>query len=90
MEIPTFIEDEDKYKINPMKMLMMVKEFGTCPFWDNFCLIGGASKWWKTLNEDTRLYATWKTFEEIFSTKWIRDTKIEAMYKIQDELKELK
>jgi hypothetical protein len=29
-------------------------------------------------------------FEELFSNKWIRDTKMEAMYKIQDELKEEK
>jgi hypothetical protein len=29
-------------------------------------------------------------FEKLFSNKWIRDTKMEEMYRIQDELKEAK
>jgi hypothetical protein len=31
---------------------------------------------------------TWEEFEKLFSDKWIRDTKMEEMYRIQDELKE--
>jgi hypothetical protein len=94
MEIPNFSGDEDKYEINPMEWLRMIKEYGMMismsPSGVSFYFLGGASKWWKILDEDTRLYSTWEKFEEIFSNKWIKDTKMEEMYTIQDELKEEK
>jgi hypothetical protein len=40
------------------------------------------------IDHDTRLNITREKIEELFSNKWIRDTKREEMYKIQDELKE--
>jgi hypothetical protein len=43
-----------------------------------------------SIDHDTRLNITWEKFEELFSNKWIRDTKREEMYKIQEELKESK
>jgi hypothetical protein len=44
----------------------------------------------KSIDHDTRLNITWENFEELFSNKWIRDTKREEMYKNQEELKETK
>jgi hypothetical protein len=43
-----------------------------------------------SIDKDTRWNITWEEFEKLFSNKWIKDTKMEAMYKIQDELKEAK
>jgi hypothetical protein len=51
---------------------------------------GEASKWWNSLDGDTICYSTWENFEELFSNKWITDTKMEEMHKIQVELKESK
>jgi hypothetical protein len=87
MEISSFKRDEDQDEINPMEWLRMVKESRMSSFGEDFYIFGGSSKWWKSLNEDTRLHITWESLEELFSNKWIRDTKLEAMYKIQDELK---
>jgi hypothetical protein len=62
----------------------------TCktPFGASLYLNGEAREWWRSIDKDTRQSTTWEVFEEIFSNKWIRDTKMEEMYKIQDELKE--
>jgi hypothetical protein len=35
-----------------------------------------------SLDGNSRLYTTWKDFEESISNKWIRDTKMGAMNKI--------
>jgi hypothetical protein len=48
---------------------------------------GEAYKWWRSLNENTRLYSTWEVSEKLFSNKWIRHTKMEELYRIQYELK---
>jgi hypothetical protein len=42
------------------------------------------------LDEGTKISPTWENFEKLFSNKWIKDTKREEMYKIQEELKEEK
>jgi hypothetical protein len=55
-----------------------------------FYFYGDTSKWYKILDKDTRLNTTWEVFEELFSNEWIRDTKMETMHKIQEELKEEK
>jgi hypothetical protein len=49
-----------------------------------------AWKWWMTVDQNTRWNCTWKEFEKIFSDKWIRETEMEEMYRIQDQLKEEK
>jgi hypothetical protein len=43
-----------------------------------------------SLDEDTRLELHMGKFEKLFSNKWIKDTKMEEMHKIQVELKESK
>jgi hypothetical protein len=40
-----------------------------------------------SIDFDTRWNITWEEFEELFSNKWVRDTKMEVMYKMQEELK---
>jgi hypothetical protein len=44
--------------------------------------------WWKSVNNGH--FITSEEFEKIFSNKWISYTKMEAMYRIQYELKEAK
>ena len=72
----------------------MVKEYGMrigmSPCGACFSFLGGDYKWWRILDEDTRLHSTWKELEKLFSDKWIRDRKMEELYRIQDELKEAK
>jgi hypothetical protein len=46
--------------------------------------------WCMSVDQNTRWHCTWEEFEKLFSDKWIRDTKMEEMYRIQDELKEEK
>jgi hypothetical protein len=41
------------------------------------------------MDKNNRWNLTWEEFEKLFSNKWIRDTKMEAMYTNQDELKEV-
>jgi hypothetical protein len=41
-----------------------------------------------SVNKNTRWHCTWEEFEKLFSDKCIRDTKMEELYRIQDELKE--
>jgi hypothetical protein len=43
-----------------------------------------------SVDQNTRWNYTWEEFEKLFSDKWIRDTKVEEMYRIQYELKESK
>jgi hypothetical protein len=43
-----------------------------------------------SIDNYTRLNITWKTFGELFANKLIRDSKMEAKYTIQDELKKSK
>jgi hypothetical protein len=90
MAIPHFYEDEDKYEINLVEFLRMEKEHFKYPFQESLNFYGEALKWWRSLDEDNRLYSTWEKFEELFSNKWIKDTNMEAIYIIQDELKEEK
>jgi hypothetical protein len=94
MTIPNFSVDEDKDEISPMECLRTVKEYcmriGISPCGASFSFLGGAHKWWRSLNEDTRLHFRWKEFEKFFLDKWIRDTIMKEMYRIQDELKEAK
>jgi chromosome segregation ATPase len=90
MEIPKFIGDEDKDEINPMEWLRMVKEYGMTPSRERIYFFGEAWKWWMSIDNDTRLNITWEAFEKLFSNKWIKDTKMEEMHKIQDELIEAK
>jgi hypothetical protein len=54
----------------------------------SFYFQGETSKWWNSLNEDTIFYSTWEKFENLFLNKWIKDTKIKEMHKIQVELKD--
>jgi hypothetical protein len=64
-----------------MEWLRMVKEYckniGISHCGPYFCFLGGAHKWWISLDKDIRLHSTWKEFENIFSDKWISDTKME-------------
>ena len=94
MTIPNFSGDEDKDEISPMEWLRMVKEYcmriGISTCGEYFSFLGGAHKWWRILDEDARLHSTGEEFEKLFSDKWIRDTKMEELYRIQDELKEEK
>ncbi len=71
-----------------MEWLRMVKEHWKDRFQASLKFYGEACKWWRSLAEDTRLYSTWKEFEKLLSDKWIRDTKMEELYRIQDEFKE--
>ena len=73
-----------------MIWFMMVKECRRSPGAIGFFCKGEDYKWWKSLDEDTRFNSTWEEFEKIFSRRWIKDTKIEAMNKIWNELKEAK
>jgi hypothetical protein len=43
-----------------------------------------------SVDQNTKWHCTWEEFEKLFSDKWIRDTKIKELYRIQDELKEAK
>jgi hypothetical protein len=43
-----------------------------------------------SMDNDIRWNLTWEEFEKLFSDKWTRDPKIEAMYTIPLELKESK
>jgi hypothetical protein len=47
-----------------------------------------ARKWWMSIDQDTIWHFTWGKFEELFLNEWIKDTKMEEMYRIKDELKE--
>jgi hypothetical protein len=40
-----------------------------------------------SVDQNTIWNYTWEEFEKLFSDKWIRDTKVEEMYRIQYELK---
>jgi hypothetical protein len=90
MAISNFSGDEDKDEINPMEWLSMIKKKYLSACWATFSFWGEASRWWNSLDEDIRRNTTWEKFEELFSNKWIRDTKMDAMYRTQDELKEAK
>jgi hypothetical protein len=66
----------------------MIRKNRKTPSLVGIYLNGEASNWWYNLDESTRRSATWEVFEELFSNKWIKDSKMEEMYSIQDELKE--
>jgi hypothetical protein len=90
MEIPHFYGDENKDAIIPMEWLGLVKEYGMNPSREENYFSGEAWKWWLSIDKDTRWNVTLKEFEKLFSDKWIRYTKMKALYIIQDELKEAK
>ena len=73
-----------------MEWLRLVKEYGIDPSEAKIYFSSEAWKWWMSIDFDTRWNMTWEEFENIFSDKWIRHTKMEEMYRIQDELKEEK
>jgi hypothetical protein len=68
----------------------MVKESGRNPSRERNYFSGKAWEWWLIIDKDTRWNCTWEEFEKLFSNKWIKDTKMEELYRIQDELKEEK
>jgi hypothetical protein len=70
-----------------MEWLRMINKYNLRPLMVGFYLSGESLKWWDNLDEDTRLSLSWEEFEKLFSDKWIRDTKMEEMYRIQDEIK---
>jgi hypothetical protein len=53
-------------------------------------LNGEVDKWWYSFDKDATRSTTWEVFDELFSNKWIKGSKMEEMYRIQDELKETK
>jgi hypothetical protein len=89
MAIPRFSRDEDKDEINNGEWLRMINK-NNLVFKVGLFLRGDAFRWWDSLDEGTKLSPTWENFEDFFSIKRIKDTKMEEMYKIQAELKESK
>ena len=82
MEIPKFTGDEDKYEINPMEWLRLVKEYNMTAMKERYYIFYEALKWWMSVDQNTRWNYTWEEFEKLFLDKWIRDTKVEEMYRI--------
>jgi hypothetical protein len=69
---------------------MFVKEYDMNPSREIFYLFGEAQNWWMSIDKDTIWNLTWEECEKLFSDKCIKNRKMEAMYIIQDELKEEK
>jgi hypothetical protein len=90
MTIPNFTRDEDKDEISLEEWLKMIRKNRKAPSLVGIYLNGEAGNWWYSLDEGTRQSTTWEVFEELFSNKWIKDSKMEEMYRIQDELKQAK
>ena len=90
MEIPKFTGDEDKDEINPMEWLKLVKEYNMNHTKARDYFFDEAWKWWMSVDQSTRWHCIWEEFEKIFSDKWIRETEMEEMYRIQDQLKKEK
>jgi DNA repair exonuclease SbcCD ATPase subunit len=90
MEMPKFTGDEDKDEINHMEWLKLVKEYNMNHTKARDYFFDEAWKWWMSVDQNTRWYCKWEEFEILFSDKWIRDTKMEEMFRIQDELIEAK
>jgi hypothetical protein len=88
MEIPHFYGDEDKDEISHVEWLRMVKESGRTPSRESNYFSSKAWEWWFSIDKDTRWNCSWEEIEKLFSNKWIKDTKMEELYRIQDELKE--
>jgi hypothetical protein len=82
------LRNEDKDEINLVEWLRMVKEYGMTPLRESIKFNGEYWLWWKSVNN--RQNITWEVFEELFSKKWIKDLKLEAMHKIEKELEEEK
>jgi hypothetical protein len=90
MELPNFIGDEYKDEINTMEWLRLVKDYNMTPRKERDYFFDEAWKWWMIDDQNTRWHCTWEEFEKLFLDKWIRDTKMKELYRIQDELKEEK
>jgi hypothetical protein len=90
MEIPKFTGDEDKDGINPMEWLRLIKQYNMTPRKEIYYFFDEAWNWWMSVDQNTKWHCTWEEFEKLFLDKWIRDTKMEELYIIQDELKEEK
>jgi hypothetical protein len=73
-----------------MEWLRLVKEYNMTPREERDFFFYESWKWWMSVDQNTRWHCTLEEFEKLFSNKWIRDTKMEEMYRIQDELKEEK
>jgi hypothetical protein len=50
---------------------------------------GKSRDWWYSLDKDTK-GSKWEEFEKVFTNRWINDTKMKEMHKIQVELNESK
>ena len=79
MSIPTFSGDEDKDGNNPKEWLRKKRR--------QYEYSDEASKWRKSFDKDIKLYSKWEEFEKLFSNKWIKEQKNEAVSKIQHQLK---
>ena len=87
MTISKFTGDEDKDEINPMEWLRLVKEYNMTTVKERDYIFYEAWKWLMSVGQNTIWNYTCEEFEKHFSDKWIRDTKVEEMYRIQYELK---
>ena len=90
MTIPNFSGDEDKDEISPGEQLRTIRKNRKTSYLVGIYFNGEVGNWWYRLDGVTRRSATWEVFEELFSNKWIKDSKMEEMYRIRDELKEAK
>jgi len=88
--MPNFRADEDKDEICPMEWLRMEKEYDLTTSRVRNYFFGESWNWWMSIDKDNKWKIPWEEFEELFSNKWIKDTKKEEMHKIQEELKETK
>jgi hypothetical protein len=73
-----------------MKWLRLLKEYNMTPTKEIYYFFVEAWKWWMSVDQNNRWHYTWEEFEKVLSDKWIRDRKMEELYRIQDELKEAK
>jgi len=83
MKIPQFTGDKDKDEISPMEWLMMVKEYDMTPSRTKNCFSGESWNWWMSIDKDNNWKMSWEEFQELFLNKWIRDTKMDTLHKIQ-------
>ena len=72
MEISKFTRDEDKYEINPMEWLRLVKEYDMTPTQVRNYFFGDAWKWWMNINQDTNGTAHGKNLKNSSQTNGLR------------------
>jgi hypothetical protein len=81
---------EDKDEMDIGECLRMIKKNYLKHFISVIFLTDESFRWWDILDKGTKISPTWEKFEKLFSNKWIKDTKVEEMYRNQYELKEAK